>query len=120
MTVKRAAGKRAVALAQVAVAEIDEPSDLSKASGVVEVFLKDGRQFSVLAATPFWFEAAFARLGLPYFFGPSILFVRDLGDATVRQAVAAMAREGEGILCQYDTPRTTLPRLLSEFKARHF
>lgn len=109
-----------LALAQVAVTEIDDASDLSKASGVAEVFLKDGRQFSILAATPAWFEAEFARLRLPYYFGPSILFLRDLKERTVKQAVTAMTKEGEAALIQHDTPRTTLPRLLAEFKARHF
>ena len=103
----------------VAVTEAYPPRSPDHCCGVVQVRLQDGREFSLLTATPSWFERAFADLELACYFGPSILFVRRLEPAIVRKAVKAMVSEGDRWLCVYDTPRTTLPQVLSAFKSRH-
>jgi hypothetical protein len=46
--------------------------------------------------------------------------VRKLDATLIRKSVKAMAEEGDRLLCLYDTPRRTLPEVLSEFKTRHF
>ena len=104
----------------VAVTEAYPPRRPEDACAVVQVRLADGREFSLLTATPSWFEDAFRRLGLRYYFGPSVLFVKSLEASVVRRAVKAMTAEGDRWLCVYDTPRTTLPEVLARFKARHF
>lgn len=112
--------KKPLRVVSVAISEAYPPRDLDEACGVVQVRLNDGREFSILTSTPSWFEKTFKELGLQYYFGPSVLFVRRLELALVRKAVRAMASEGDTWLCLYDTPRTTLPELLSRFKDRHF
>ena len=86
---------------------------------VVEIKIQDGRQFSILAATPSWFEEAFINLGLRCYFGPLVLFVRAMEPALVRRAMDDMASGGDRFLCLYDTPRRTLPQVLADFKSRH-
>ena len=88
-------------------------------SAVVQVSLDDGRQFSLLAATPSWFTEAFAAAGLDYYFGPLVLFVRSMESGLVRRAVTDMVKAGDQWLCRHDTPRTTLAKVLAEFKAKH-
>lgn len=85
--------------------------------GVVEVVLKDGRAFSLLSASPEWFAKAFAKLKLPYYFGPCVLFLKTPGAVAARVAAKAMAAAGESWLCRYDTPRRALPDVLQGFKA---
>jgi hypothetical protein len=112
--------KKAPRVVSVAVTEAYPPRAPLNCCGVVQVRLDDGREFSLLTATPAWFERTFAELGLRYYFGPSVLFVRSLELTIVRRAVKTMASEGDRWLTLYDTPRTTLPQVLAEFKARHF
>ena len=88
-------------------------------SAVVQVSLADGREFSILAATPSWFTEAFDKLGLSYYFGPLILFVRSMDPGLVRRAVTDMVKGGDQWLCRYDTPRLTLTKVLSDFKGKH-
>ena len=88
-------------------------------SAVVQVSLSDGREFSILAATPSWFAEAFSALGLEYYFGPLVLFVRTMDPGLVRRAITDMVRGGDQWLCRHDTPRTTLGKVLAEFKAKH-
>lgn len=104
-------------LASVELAELDGRPE--HCSAVVQVKLEDGRQFSVLAATPSWFEATFARLDLRYYFGPAVLFVRRMELPIARRAAEEMARRGDQWLCRYDTPRTTLAAVLQDFKNKH-
>ena len=113
-------------VARVELGELEPPA--AKASGsaaptrgsaVVHAWLNDGREFSILAATPPWFREAFAACGLPYYFGPSVLFLEKIEKAAAKRAVEALLARGDRWLCLYDTPRTTLPRVLSDFKARH-
>jgi hypothetical protein len=97
-----------------------EPADApGHCSAAVQVTLSDGRLFSVLAATPGWFVEEFNRLGLDFYFGPSILFVRSMELGLVRRAVTDMLEHGDQWLCRYDTPRTTLAKVLVEFKVKH-
>ncbi len=111
--------KTALKVASAQVTETYPPRKVSSGCAVAQVYLSDGREFSVLTATPVWFEKTFAELGLAYYFGPSILFTRSLEQALVRKAVKAMEPEGERLLCIHDTPRTTLPEVLAQFKSRH-
>lgn len=87
--------------------------------GVAEVFTADKRQFSVLLATPEWWEAAVKERGLRFYFGPPVLFAAALEPKLVRAAAEAIAARGEAELCLYDAPRTDLPSVLDDFKARH-
>ncbi len=103
-----------------AVARIDllTPSkDPAHAAGVIEVYLKDGRQFTLLAATPSWFKAELARLGLSFYYGPAVLFLKTLDPAAARKAAKDMMDEDEQLLVRYDTPRRTLPDILAAFKS---
>ena len=104
-------------MASVELSELDGAPE--HASAVVQVKLEDGRQFSVLAATPSWFEEAFARLGLRYYFGPAVLFLRRVELPVARRAAEEMVRRGDQWLCRYDTPRTTLSVVLADFKKKH-
>ena len=88
-------------------------------SAAVQVSLADGRQFSILAATPSWFAEALDKAGLEFYFGPLVLFVRSMDLGLVRRAVTDMVKDGDQWLCRYDTPRTTLGKVLAEFKAKH-
>lgn len=110
----------ALRVVSTAITEAYPPRSPDHGCAVVQVGLSDGREFSLLTATPSWFEKTFAELGLPFYFGPSVLFVRRLDPKLVREAVKAMAADGDRWLCLYDTPRRTLPEVLSQFKARHF
>ena len=85
----------------------------------IQASVEDGRQFSILAATPSWFKERFIESGMLCFFGPSVLFVRTMDALFVRRAVEAMAKDGDLWLCRYDTPRTTLTKALEDFKAKH-
>lgn len=95
-----------------------ELSDAAEGSAVVHATLTDGREFSILASTPSWFAKAFAEAGLPFYFGPSILFLSRLEKPLAKRAVEQMLAKGDRWLCLYDTPRTTLPKVLADFKAR--
>lgn len=90
-----------------------------RCSANVQVHLDDGRQFSILAATASWFEQAFKKAGLRYYFGPAVLFLGRMELALAKKAAQEMARRGDQWLCSYDTPRTTLSRVLADFKAKH-
>jgi hypothetical protein len=93
---------------------------LDRAAGgcaVAEAVLKDGREFSMLAATPAWWQAELERRGLPFYFGPLVLFLARLDAAHVRAAAKAMAGADEQLFCRYDTPRKTLPEILDAFAA---
>lgn len=96
-----------------------KPAAPALCSAVVEAILKDGREFSIQTATPDWFTQALRSLGLRFYYGSQILFVRKATAAAARRAAAKMAEAGERWLCLYDTPRTTLPKILEAFKARH-
>ena len=108
-----------LSVVSVALTEAYPPRSPEEGCAVTQAMLSDGREFSLLTATPSWFEKAFAEQGLRYYFGPSILFVRRLEPALVKKAVKAMAADGDRWLCLYDTPRTTLPEVLARFKERH-
>ena len=103
----------------IELAQTEPPESPGLCSAVVQVSLSDGREFSILAATPSWFTEAFARLGLDFYFGPLVLFVRTMDLGLVRRAVTDMVKGGDQWLCRHDTPRTTLTKVLAEFKARH-
>lgn len=91
----------------------------SCSSAVIQVTAKDNRKFSLLAATPSWFEGALKELALKHYYGPSIVFLRSIEPALARQAVDAMVVSDDRWLTLYDTPHKTLPLVLAEFKARH-
>lgn len=96
----------------------EPPKDAARASAVAEATIADGRLFSILCATPARFEALLDEHALPFYFGPCILFVREMKLPLVKQAVAAMAEDSDRWLCRYDTPRTTLPEVFSSFSGR--
>jgi hypothetical protein len=87
--------------------------------GVVEAVLKDGREFSILAATPSWWSEELKRRGLKYYFGPMVLFVSKLDGAHAKRSAKRMAETDEQLFCRYDTPRKTLPETLDAFQALH-
>jgi hypothetical protein len=87
--------------------------------GVVEAVLKDGREFSILAATPAWWRAELERRKLPFYFGPMVLFVNKIDAAHAKRASKRMAETDEQLFCRYDTPRKTLPEVLDAFQASH-
>ena len=102
--------------------ELAHLSDLTRpehACGVIEVFLKDGRQFTLLAATPSWFKAEMKRLGLRFYYGPAVLFLKSLELAAARKAAKDMMAEDEQLLVRYDTPRRTLPDVPAAYRAAH-
>lgn len=101
---------------KTALVELTEKKDGSAAA---QVRLEDGRQFSILTATPAWFAESFKKNKLRYYFGPAVLFVKSLELSAVKAAAEAMAKRGDQWLCQYDTPRNTLPRVLADFKSKH-
>lgn len=86
-------------------------------TGVVETVLKDGREFSILSATPEWWQAELERRGVDYYFGPMVLFVKKLDAAHAKRAAKRMAETDELLFCRYDTPRKTLPEVLDAFSA---
>ena len=87
--------------------------------GVVEAVLKDGREFSILSATPAWWRAELARRGLRFYFGPMVLFVAKIDASHAKRASRRMAETDEQLFCRYDTPRKTLPEVLDAFQALH-
>ena len=95
-----------------------ELGDKEQGSAVVHATLGDGREFSILACTPAWFQQAFEKAELPYYWGPSILFLGKLEKALAKRAAEEMGRKGDRWLCLYDTPRMTLSRVLADFKTR--
>lgn len=105
---------------KVALIELSDrvPGPSGDGSAVVHATLTDGREFSVLAATPDWFAKAFSEAGLSFYYGPSILFLKRLEKPLAKRAVEQMLTKGDRWLCLYDTPRTTLPKVLADFKAR--
>lgn len=103
----------------IAITDAEPAQNPGHCSAVVQVSLADGRQFSILAATPSWFSEAFAKAGLEFYFGPLVLFVRTMDLGLVRRAVTDMVKSGDQWLCRYDTPRTTLGQVLEQFRAKH-
>lgn len=87
--------------------------------GVVEAVLKDGREFSILAATPAWWHEELARRGFRFYFGPMVLFVKKIDAAHAKHASKDMAETDEQLFCRYDTPRKTLPEVLDAFLSAH-
>jgi hypothetical protein len=87
--------------------------------GVVEAVLKDGREFSILTATPSWWLAELEHRSLSFYFGPMVLFVAKLDAAHAKRASRLMAETDEQLFCRYDTPRKTLPQVLDAFQALH-
>jgi hypothetical protein len=87
--------------------------------GVVEAVLKDGREFSILSATPTWWRTELEKRKLDYYFGPMVLFVNKLDAAHAKRASKLMAETDEQLFCRYDTPRKTLPEVLDAFQALH-
>lgn len=87
--------------------------------GVVEAVLKDGREFSILSATPAWWRAELERRGLRFYFGPMVLFVTKIDAAHAKRASRRMAEIDEQLFCRYDTPRKTLPEVLDAFQVLH-
>lgn len=108
-----------IKVASVVLTEAYPPRKPEHGCAAAQAIITDGREFSFLTCTPSWFEETFAEMALPYYYGPSFLFVRKLDQALLRKAVKAMAEGGDRLLCLYDTPRRTLPEVLAEFKARH-
>jgi len=96
-----------------------ELTDKKDGSAAAQVMLEDGRQFSILTATPAWFETSFKKSKLRFYFGPAVLFVKSLTLPVVKAAADAMAKQGDQVLCRYDTPRSTLPKVLADFRAKH-
>lgn len=105
-------------LARVDLRDIEPAKRPEHCCAVAEAHLEDGRQFSILSATPSWFAEALSELGLPYYYGSLVLFVRAMEPAIVQKAVSEMVAAGDRCLCLHDTPRTTLPRVLADFQAR--
>ncbi|MEK7744370.1 MAG: hypothetical protein AAB578_08265 [Elusimicrobiota bacterium] len=106
-------------LARVDLRDIEPARRPEHCCAVAEAHLDDGRQFSILTATPSWFSEALSNAGMRYYYGSLVLFVRRMDSALVKKAVAEMVAAGDRCLCLHDTPRTTLPRVLADFKARH-
>ncbi|MBI3548629.1 MAG: hypothetical protein HY078_06200 [Elusimicrobia bacterium] len=104
-------------LATVDLVDLDAP--VHAQTGVVEIRLKDSRLFSVLTATAFEFVETFQQMGLKFYFGSQVLFLREISHEAAFAAAEAMAKKGDRWLCIFDTPRTALPRILSEFKSKH-
>ncbi len=107
------------AVGHIELVHRSDPTRPAHSSGVIEVYLKDGRQFTVLAATPSWFKGELRRLGLPFYYGPAVLFLKKMDPASARKAAKEMLAEDEQLLVRYDTPRRTLLEVLSAFRAAH-
>lgn len=107
------------AVGHIELTHLADPARLDHASGVIEVYLKDGRQFTLLAATPSWFKDELKRLGLKFYYGPAVLFLKKMDLAGARKAAKDMMAENEQLLVRYDTPRRTLPDILEAFRAAH-
>ena len=106
-------------VASVVLTEAYPPRKPDHGCAAAQSIITDGREFSFLTSTPSWFKKTFFEMALPYYYGPSFLFVRKLDQALLRKAVKAMAEEGDRLLCLYDTPRRSLPEVLAEFKTKH-
>ena len=100
----------------VGMAAVDR---VEKGCGVVEAVLKDGREFSILAATPAWWRAELERRELGFYFGPMVLFVKKIDAAHAKRAAKRMADVAEQLFCRYDPPRKTLPEVLAAFQSAH-
>ena len=96
----------------VGTAALDRVED---GAGVVEVVLKDGREFSMLAATPERWTRELDARRLDLYFGPLVLFLERLDPAVARRAAKRMAETDEQLFPRYDTPRKTLTGVLDEF-----
>ena len=107
------------AVGHIELAHLSDPARPEHSCGVIEVYLKDGRQFTLLAATPSWFKEELVRLGLRFYYGPAVLFLKKLDLAGARKAAKDMMAEDEQLLVRYDTPRRTLPDILSAFRSAH-
>lgn len=107
------------AVGHIELTYLTDPARPDHASGVIEVYLKDGRQFTLLAATPSWFKSELQRLGLKFYYGPAVLFLKKMDLADARKAAKDMIAENEQLLVRYDTPRRTLPDILAAFRAAH-
>lgn len=107
------------AVGRIELAYLSDPGRPEHASGVIELYLKDGRQFTLLAATPSWFKDELLRLNLKFYYGPAVLFLKRLDLAAARKAAKDMLAEDEQLLVRYDTPRRTLPDILAAFRAAH-
>ena len=103
----------------IELSHLSDPARPEHACGVIEVYLKDSRQFTLLAATPSWFKAELGRLGLRYYYGPAVLFLKSIDIASARKAAQAMQAQDGQLLIRYDTPRRTLPEVLAAFRASH-
>jgi hypothetical protein len=84
-------------------------------AGVVEAVLKDGREFSILAATPERWRRELDARKLDFYFGPLVLFLKKPDNALARRAAKLMAETDEQLFPRYDTPRKTLAGVLDEF-----
>ena len=109
----------AKAIGHVELVQLSDEGNPGLTSGVIEIYLKDGRQFTLLAATPSWFRGELTRLGLRYYYGPAVLFLKTVDLASARKAAKDMLAEDEQLLVRYDTPRRTLPDILASFRAAH-
>ena len=107
------------AVGHIELAHLSDPARLDHSCGVIEVYLKDGRQFTLLTATPSWFKDELKRLKLKFYYGPAVLFLKKLEPAAARKAAKDMMAENEQLLVRYDTPRRTLPEILAAFRAAH-
>jgi len=107
------------AVGHIELTHLSDPSRPDHASGVIEVYLKDGRQFTLLAATPSWFKEELIRLKLKFYYGPAVLFLKKMELSDARKAAKDMMAESEQLLVRYDTPRRTLPDILAAFRAAH-
>ena len=107
------------AVGRIELAHLSDPARPEHSSGVIEVYMKDGRQFTLLAATPSWFKDALICLRLTFYYGPAVLFLKKLDPSSARKAAKDMLAENEQLLVRYDTPRRTLPDILAAFRAAH-
>lgn len=107
------------AVGHIEITHMSDPARPEHACGVIEVYLKDGRQFTLLAATPSWFKAELVRLKLKFYYGPAVLFLKKLDIAAARKVAKDMMAENEQLLVRYDTPRRTLPDILEDFRSAH-
>lgn len=103
----------------IELTHLTDPARPEHSSGVIEVYLKDGRQFTLLAATPSWFKEELLRLRLKFYYGPAVLFLKKMDLPAARKAAKDMMAENEQLLVRYDTPRRTLPDILAAFRAAH-
>ena len=56
-------------LARVDLRDIEPAKRPEHCCAVAEAHLDDGRQFSILTATPSWFAEALSSAGMPYYYG---------------------------------------------------